>query len=428
MEQDKTFMEEDEAIKDDVPSPDFDDDDQGDVEPSRSEYLAGILERALDPAVIDGILKAFGMRKAKRVARVEHIKADARFRVEKIEDFHYILCPVPCFYDAARKMECGFAIDVDQDHFDVLPYMHDRGTGAYRVFGELPHCVHMALNVHGTDYTRVSDNLKESVNENSAIYFINHLLSDLAMGDDAPFDIFESKLYLQLINRLVETGDPCWCNEKLVEQKLAQLVAQIEGLDPADPFYENNLTRVGVYLSQFLFGYEDSMEARGFASLVSKDVIKKHAAAMYKGMLSKEFLRRAIEREDFLRDALDLLDKSGVDPPGTVVQDAMAFLLSREWLESCGDDGDFYSARCLIDAFEIQPRNDVIEAAYREYVDAGNLNWLHGLHAWLKIPPPASVIDGWHALLRARYSKFEADEWWEEMMRGSSLAGRNASE
>ncbi|MHA1869895.1 MAG: hypothetical protein ACTSXF_03015, partial [Promethearchaeota archaeon] len=148
---------------------------------------------------------------------------DAKYfmiRIKEVGGIEYILCPVPLLFDEESELEVGFALDLDEDHFDVYAYEHDYKKDKTRIMKKLPHCVHKAVTYNIEDMDMNKEQIIEIANIESAQLFINHYIIDQLsslhnskMELNPMFEIFDNRLYLQLINRIARHGH----NKKVVE-------------------------------------------------------------------------------------------------------------------------------------------------------------------------------------------------------------------
>nr|MDO8109881.1 hypothetical protein [Candidatus Sigynarchaeota archaeon] len=239
--------------------------------------LDDILRQAITQDAVNEILFKFGAEKTIVNTEAANVARYANFRVQLFKHKKYILCPVPFFFDSERHIETGFALDVDIDYFVVLPYLQNYKLHKMLLLYSLPHCVHRGITVDAERYETISDEVKSTSNIASAMLFVTNLINDLAVGIDAPFEFFDSKLYLQLINRVLSVKDKRWVNPKIAEMRFKQLARQLDDLDPSNEFYENNRRRAMLSLAFFLFGFEDSIPNDGFFNHVTRDIIEPYA-------------------------------------------------------------------------------------------------------------------------------------------------------
>ena len=274
------------------------------VEDPRIATLKSILRRAVDPEALKDAMVNFGFEKSIFNTEARSTAHYSCFRVQVIDGTPYIICPVPFLYDEVRRIEAGFAIDVDQDHFSVFAYMHDYAKKESLVLSKLPHCVHRAINLDATDYSSISDEVKEMSNETSAMFFINSLVADLSIEGaegGAPIEFFDDKLYLQLLNRFVKVTDPRWFNHAAIGKKFDQLMRQFETLDVDDPLFENNKLRAYTNIAQFLFGISDLVTANCFAQFLDASTIQQHANTIHAYLETTDFLQFLFTFKDFSR-------------------------------------------------------------------------------------------------------------------------------
>ena len=242
----------------------------------RIKYLRSILQRAVNPDGLKETMSDMGIERSIFNTEAEAAAAYFGFRVAVVRGFAYILCPVHFLYDEERQIEAGFAIDVDQDHFTVYAFMYNQQSKQYLVLSQLPHCVLRAIMLDGTDYSHVSDEIKESSNEFSAVFFINSLIVDLDTETGAPVEFFDDKLYLQLLNRFVQIKDPGWISNVAICKKFDQIMRLYTMLDESDPMYQNNRLRIFTNFAQFVFGISDVVNGHNFAMCLDRADIKRH--------------------------------------------------------------------------------------------------------------------------------------------------------
>ncbi|NMC05736.1 MAG: hypothetical protein GYA24_11015 [Candidatus Lokiarchaeota archaeon] len=215
--------------------------------------LESIIARAVDPGAIIDVMEQFALEKTIVTPGLAGMARMARVRVQHVDGTWYIFCPIPAFYDDARNLETGFAIDVDQDHFDVYPFMYHERSGKHLILSRLPHCVVKAIKVAGTDYRAVDDALKAVANESSAILFISNLYTELAAGLDSPIEFFDNRLFQQLVGKVLGVKDAGWMNRTIAIARFKQLVHQLDRLDERSPFHEASQARAFTHLAWFLF-------------------------------------------------------------------------------------------------------------------------------------------------------------------------------
>lgn len=257
---------------------------------SRDAYLRTVLHRAVDPDALKEVMNDVGIEKTIINTDSASTAQHSCFRVEAIAGAWYILCPVPFLYDEARGIEGGFAVDVDQDHFNVYAYMHNYTSHESIVLSKLPHCVHRAIALDAKDYSSVSDEVKGISNEASAIFFVNSLIADITVENDSPVEFFDDKLYLQLLNRFVKISEPRWINRAAIERKFEQIMIQFKKLDADDPFYANNKLRVFTNLVQFMLGVSDLVKSPSYVRYLEPSTIKKHEGRIRAYLESREFV------------------------------------------------------------------------------------------------------------------------------------------
>nr|MDO8084031.1 leucine-rich repeat domain-containing protein [Candidatus Sigynarchaeum springense] len=297
--------------------------------PSRIKYLESILRQAINPEALKELVKIIGFERTIINVNANNMSSYACFRIEAISGQFYILCPIPFFYDEERMLETGFAIDVDQDYFIVYPYMFNYTTKESIIISRLPHCVHKAITVDAKDYASVSNEIKEISNEASAIFFINNLLNDFVVGIDAPVEFFDDKLYLQLIERILDVKEKKWMNAIVVEKKFDQVMRQLEDLDEASPLYENNRLRVYANIARFMFGFEGGLGKKELVTCLAPSTIQKHEQAIYTHMLSKEFFAYMDDKNRSslaIPSLLTLLSRGALIPPPAAITNVYTHL------------------------------------------------------------------------------------------------------
>ncbi|MDD5499549.1 MAG: hypothetical protein PHT91_01585, partial [Candidatus Nanoarchaeia archaeon] len=280
-----------------------------------------VLKQALNPEALAEIISKYSGSDLIKTLVNKESRETAQYsmvRPKSITGIEYILCPVLSLFDEENSNEVGFAINVDQDHFDVYAYEHNHNNNESKVYSTLPHCVHKAVTLDGSDYSQISEDVKMTANIDSAILFINHYLADQALGFESPFEVFDNKLYQQLINRLVANGN----NKKVADLRLDSLLKNYDSLDENDIMYENNLLRADAFLANFLVGCEDNIGSKGCRELIDLEKIKPYMQRLYTQLI----------KQGWLDSARDLMELSGVQPSEAVVQSGYDFLFKLGWL------------------------------------------------------------------------------------------------
>ncbi|MHA1896482.1 MAG: hypothetical protein ACTSU2_03720, partial [Promethearchaeota archaeon] len=178
-----------------------------------------------------------------------------------------------------NSIEVGFALDVDEDHFFIFAYEHDYNAEKTLVLNRLPHCVHKAIRYDINDPRSWDETGIYMENIASATLFINNYLIDQIeslnnsrLKLNPAIELFDNKLYQQLIYRLAKTHH----NSKVIELRFKFLLKNfdvLDQLDKDDPIYETTFKRAINQLFNFLFGCEDVIENIGFFSdLTSKQL------------------------------------------------------------------------------------------------------------------------------------------------------------
>ncbi|MBN1923340.1 MAG: hypothetical protein JW791_01095 [Nanoarchaeota archaeon] len=140
-----------------------------------------VLSEELDSDVLSEIIGKYSGNGLVKTLVNSNAESDASYfmvRPKVIEGVEYLLCPVLDLFDEELNNEVGFAISVDEDHFSVYAYEHNHDSNESKVYSKLPHCVHKAVTLSGSDYSRVSDEVKMTANIDSAILFINNYLTN----------------------------------------------------------------------------------------------------------------------------------------------------------------------------------------------------------------------------------------------------------
>jgi hypothetical protein len=229
-------------------------------------FLASILARAIDPDAMREALEQFSIEKTFASSSLTTTSRYSRVRIEEIGGIEYILCPVPQFYNDEKNLEVGFAIDVDQDHFDVYPFLCNTRTDECKILTRLPHCVVRAVKMEAASYQEISDDLKEVANEVSAMIFIANLYTALEVGADSPVEFFDDRLFQQLLGKVLSVDDPAWMNTRLVRTRFNLLQEQLQGIDNVASFQKESRQRLLVNFAHFLvetirvIGIEEMLE------------------------------------------------------------------------------------------------------------------------------------------------------------------------
>ncbi len=218
-----------------------------------TSMLESIVARALDPESIASLVQQFAVEKTLGMPGLTSHARDARVRIQSLAGTPYILCPVPPLFDETRGIETGFALDVDQDHFDVYPFMCSHESGEHIILSRLPHCVVRAIKVDAGSYQAIDDKLKEVANESSAILFISNLYTELGVGLDSPVEFFDDRLFQQLIGKVLSVKEGKWVNYRIVSLRFNQLIRQLDMLDEGSTSYAENKQRVIANLAHFVF-------------------------------------------------------------------------------------------------------------------------------------------------------------------------------
>ncbi|MHA1820149.1 MAG: hypothetical protein ACTSU2_03725 [Promethearchaeota archaeon] len=203
-------------------------------------------------------------------------------REKEINGTMYVLCPVPALFDEENSIEIGFALDVDEDHFFIYAYEHNYNTGKTLVLSKLPHCVHKAISYDINDPRLWDESGINMENIASATLFINNYLIDQIeslnnsrLKLNPSIELFDNKLYQQLIYRLAKTHN----NTKVIDLRLRFLLKNFEvleqlELDKDDPVYEVTYKRAINQLINFLFGCEDFLKNDGFLPDLTQEQLK----------------------------------------------------------------------------------------------------------------------------------------------------------
>ncbi|MFA5406551.1 MAG: hypothetical protein WC307_04305 [Candidatus Nanoarchaeia archaeon] len=229
---------------------------------------------------------------------------DYFLRINSFNNIDYLLCPVPHLFNEGKQIESGFAIDANDDYFTVYAYMYKYDEDKLLILPKLPHCVHKAVMLDGSDYSTIDSKIIKFSSRDSALLFINNYLNDLAVGNDSPVEFFDNKLYQQLINRLVTINDKSWCSDDIINLRLDQLLKNFEVLEEASPLFSNNQKRAYHYLNDFLFGCEDNINNSGFIEQVNFNRINQFSQEFY----SETIRRCQVGRIEYLKKI------SGVKP------------------------------------------------------------------------------------------------------------------
>ncbi|HME53004.1 MAG TPA: hypothetical protein VKM55_12355 [Candidatus Lokiarchaeia archaeon] len=366
----------------------------------RIDALNSILNRAIDPEALKQIMAAFGFEQTIFNTQAAATAQFSFFRIQIINEIPYILCPVPFLFDDKRNIEAGFAIDVDQDHFFVYAYLHNYTTKESLVLSKLPHCVHRAIGLDAIDYESVRDEVKEMTNEASAMFFINSLLADLTVEGEMPVEVFDDKLYLQLLNRIVRITDSRWVNHAVIGKKFDQLMHQLENLDFDDSFFENNKLRVFTNVSQFLFGVSDIMDGNCFASYLDPSIVERHANTIQAFLGSMEFLKFLFEFQGFSQDLVQLLIELFILGKIQLSRPFIRAIFDNIGMRISKDEKTNVIMK-LMASTKIMPDDDVIQGLYQELFTRGDIAAMKRLHIITGIEPTGAWLDVKHASLHA---------------------------
>ena len=258
---------------------------------SRTSYLESILKMAVDPRALKEVMSAAGFERSTIMTGATEIASRSRFRVQEIAGTQYILCPVPSLYDEEYNIESGFAIDVDQDHFSVHGYMHDRAECQSIIGSKLAHWAYRPVVIDAINYDDVTDEIKEVANEISTMYLVNSLVADAAAESAPQMGIFDDKLHSQLLDCLVRIEGPRWINRAAIGKKFEQIMGLFKNLDASDPFYRNNKLRAFVSLALCIFGAPEADMSQRYTCYLRPGIIKFHEGTIRAYIESADFLR-----------------------------------------------------------------------------------------------------------------------------------------
>jgi hypothetical protein len=284
----------------------------------RHGFLESIVARAVDTDSIAGILEQFEVERSISAPEVATWARQSSVRVHNVNGTEYIFCPVPLFYDEERGVEIGFAIDVDQDHFDVYPYLF-KGSNEYTILTKLPHCVVRAIKIDATSYEEVTDTLKDVANESSAILFISNLYTELEAGARSPVEFFDDGLFQQLLTRVLGIKGATAASNRLITIRFDQLLRQLDGLDESMPSFKERRARALVGLGRFLF---DTVRVVGI------DALFEHVDREKFGAIIDNALKALIDGHELAITLELILELAEVLDPATI-QATFAVLVSR---------------------------------------------------------------------------------------------------
>ena len=366
-----------------------------------SDALAEIMSKYSDNGLVKFLVNSGAARDA----------SHSMVRPENVDGAEYLLCPVLNLFDEELNNEVGFAVSVDEDHFDVYAYEHNYDNGKSKVFSKLPHCVHKAIVLEGSDYSQISDEVKITANIDSAILFINNYLTDQAVGLDSPVEFFDNKLYQQLINRLTSSG-----NNKVIKLRLETLLKNYETLDEDDAMYENNLERANIHLINFLFGCEDNISNQGLLQKIETEPIKPHIQQLYNSLIQNGWMYNAKELEEwsniqphfnkniiqkayknliqngFIKYAKELKEWTNIQPPENIIQKEYEKLIQKGWIGN---------AKQLNEWTNIQPDKNIIQKEYEKLIQNRMIEDAKKLYEWTNIQPPENIIQtGYEKLIQ----------------------------
>ncbi len=349
--------------------------------------LKKILEDAVDIEELKKIMGDMGFNRTIFIENGDEIARYLGFRVQSINKILYILCPIHFLYDPDTGTETGFAIDVNQDHFHVYPYMFKPGRNEYRVLSALPHCVYRAITLDGNSLKQLGEERVQIANVASAKFFINSLVVDLTSDVDSPAEFFDDKLYIQILNRLVTVKDPAWVNPVAITNKFDQLMAQLQTLDKDDQLHANNKRRVFLNIVQFLFGIPDLVQSRGFLKYLTTSVLRRHEQTIRKHLETSEFIEFVAFITENWSIAIDtlvfLFNEKNLPPSRDFLRD-MSVLLFTMLVDGKMDTREFLRVvhRCHVDLDESQ-----VHYIFKRLILAGDLGTLHDLATGTGIVP-----------------------------------------
>nr|MDO8088719.1 tetratricopeptide repeat protein [Candidatus Sigynarchaeum springense] len=284
---------------------------QGRTPTPRERYLETLLEKAVNPKVLETIKISAGLERVIIGTGAAEIARRSCFRVQEIAGTPYILCPVPALYDKKYCIESGFAVDVNNRHFIVHTYMHDRIANKSLIVARLSHRACRPIAVGVKSYGKI----KAIANVMSAIFFVNSLVADAAAGSTRESRFFETNPYSQLIDCLARITESRWINRAAIDKKFDKIMGLFENLDASDPFHRNNKLRAFLYLARFIFGGTDTVTNDRFSRFLEPATIKRHEGAIHTYVESAEFLRFVSGCGFFkspLKCVLELFSKGGI--------------------------------------------------------------------------------------------------------------------
>lgn len=263
-------------------------------------FLESILIKAIDPEAIQDILHEFAIETTLTIAELAPVTRFSRARVDVVGGIEYVLCPVPQFYNEERDLETGFAIDVDQDHFDVYPFLCNTRTNECKILTRLPHCVVRAIKMDAGNYQEIGDELKEVANEVSAILFISNLYTELEAGMDSPVEFFDDRLFQQLVVKVCQVKDPAWLNMRLIRTRFDQLSKELESSSNDAPFQVERQQRVLSNIAHFLV---ETIRVIGIDEMlghVDKKMLVDMAERLMLALVETKDLAIAMELADYM--------------------------------------------------------------------------------------------------------------------------------
>lgn len=267
--------------------------------------LESILTRAIDPAAIEDVLRQFTIEKTLLTPLTDAARY-SRARIVEIHGIAYILCPVPQFYNEENHLETGFAIDVDQDHFDVYPFLFNTSTGEYKILTRLPHCVVRAIKMNARDYDAIAEEIKEVANEASAILFISNLYTELEVNSESPVEFFDNRLFQQLIGKVLSINEHDWMNTRLVVLRFDQLRHQIDRLDNAASFYSDSLQRLLLGMARFLVETIRVIGSECIFELIDKETVSTMGDQLMAALLETGDISIAKELAGYIGQIADM--------------------------------------------------------------------------------------------------------------------------
>jgi hypothetical protein len=339
-------------------------------------FLESIVARAVDPEAIQGILQQFAIENTITAPDLENWTRFARVKIRQVGGTLYILCPVPIFSDDARHLETGFAIDIDQDHFDVYPYMHDNASSEVLILNRLPHCVVRAIKMTASSYQEIGDSLKAVANETSAVLFISNLYTELGAGLDSPIEFFDNKLFQQLIGKVLSVKDGKWVNTRIVRARFDQLMYQLDHLALDSSFHEESKKRVMASLAHFLFETTKVLRIEDLLSIVDND--------LFFSMLEPA-ISLLIHDQD-LAIVMELVKNIGPVAPPAVVHSVFARLVAH---------GHVDPAMVLerVSGMNLGKNVDIVRHAFTIALQEGLIGQIHDIEAFFGMPFTARYDD-----------------------------------